>query len=626
MKKGRLRKFSSLALCIALMLTLLPVTARAVDVNSDGYDDYEFSTLQAFLETAVDGVKNGTRISGDLYNPADPWTWQVIWRDFGSGKQAYVLNWNDKSLQGTLNVSNFTNLAVVYVNNSSLTDINVTGCANLRNLTCSGNSLTSLSLSTNATLQWLDCNNNDLTSLDTSAAGNNLLYLYCSGNRINSLSITGNTNLHDLFCDGNNLAGLNVAGYAALIQLVCNNNALTSLDITGCIALSALGCGGNLLSTIDVSTNTDIATLSCPNNQLTALDLTGLTQLQSIDCSANRLTSLEFMGSSVLKSVETKGNPLTRFAANMYGADVRLTAQGSGYVEMSSSDTDHKFEITAVPVSPEVFYNWTSGSTEVSAIATYGLTQANAYDLTANFLGLTASPADGRILTNGSITITPSIAGGTWGFDSTYLSHTGNNFTPLKAGTTRVMYTLGTASVYFDITVSQAGDTSPSYISRTLTDGATGVTVAGSSIHKMARLTVSPLALHPDDPACNAIRKAHTGGQLILGYNISLTPAATAPLTISMPVGSEYNGRTVTILHCINGRLENIDAVVTNGMATFTVTELSPFAVTTGLLVPDSEVINPPKTGDAATPWGFVLIGLAAVCMGYLAMKRRRAS
>ncbi len=160
----------------------------------------------------------------------------------------------------------------------------------------------------------------------------------------------------------------------------------------------------------------------------------------------------------------------------------------------------------------------------------------------------------------------------------------------------------------------------------TLTDSATGVTVSGDGIHSMARLTVSPLKLHPAGTcaACDAIRKTQKDGRFILGYDISMTPPATGELTIAIPVGSQYDGQNVTILHCINGRLETIAVTVANGAATFTVAELSPFAVVRGLYVP-GEITSPPQTGDAAAPWGFVLIGLAACCMRALAVRRRRA-
>ncbi len=170
--------------------------------------------------------------------------------------------------------------------------------------------------------------------------------------------------------------------------------------------------------------------------------------------------------------------------------------------------------------------------------------------------------------------------------------------------------------------IVNAERTSDRCIPRKLTDSTTGVMVSGT-IDKNARLMVKSLALH-HDPACDTIREAQKNGQLILGYDISLNRSFISPLTVSIPVGSPHNRETVTILHCINGRLETIIATVVDGVATFTVTALSPFAVTTGLLVPDSVVTDPPKTGDTATPWGFTLIGLAAACAGYMAMKRRR--
>jgi hypothetical protein len=160
--------------------------------------------------------------------------------------------------------------------------------------------------------------------------------------------------------------------------------------------------------------------------------------------------------------------------------------------------------------------------------------------------------------------------------------------------------------------------TAPLPASRTLIDNATGITVSGN-IGSDATLTVSDILLHAEGTctACDAIRKAQKNGQLLLCYNISLSPAATGLLAISIPVGSQYNGQNVTILHCVNGKLETITVTVTNGSATFTATALSPFAVTTNM-------ISPPNTGDAATPWGFIILGLAVLCACYKGMKRSK--
>lgn|GEM_PF-6958689 len=61
-------------------------------------------------------------------------------------------------------------------------------------------------------------------------------------------------------------------------------------------------------------------------------------------------------------------------------------------------------------------------------------------------------------------------------------------------------------------------------------------------------------------------------------------------------------------------------------MATVTISRLSPFAiVSTGVAVPDTIVTEPPKTGDTANPLTFVMLGLAVLCSGYLAMKKHKA-
>ena len=184
-------------------------------------------------------------------------------------------------------------------------------------------------------------------------------------------------------------------------------------------------------------------------------------------------------------------------------------------------------------------------------------------------------------------------------------------------------------SATFRYTGSGGGDRSqPTYIFRTLTDSPTGVTVSGS-IHRRATLTVKDMALHPEGAcdACDAIRKAQNGNQFILGFGIDLTRGFRGPLTISIPVGNRYNGRAVTVLHCANGRLETLTATVANGEMVFTVTDLSLFAVTTGLLVPDSVVIDPPKTGGGSSNLvGWLLCGASAAEVAALTVlgKRRK--
>jgi hypothetical protein len=74
-------------------------------------------------------------------------------------------------------------------------------------------------------------------------------------------------------------------------------------------------------------------------------------------------------------------------------------------------------------------------------------------------LKLTSSNATGKIFKGGRITLTPSVSGGTWSYDSSFVTLTQNSngtvtFKALKAGTTTVTYTAQGASVSYTITIA----------------------------------------------------------------------------------------------------------------------------------------------------------------------------
>ena len=162
------------------------------------------------------------------------------------------------------------------------------------------------------------------------------------------------------------------------------------------------------------------------------------------------------------------------------------------------------------------------------------------------------------------------------------------------------------------------------YILRTLTDSPTGICVSGI-IHSHAVLTVNDMTLG-DSPACDAIRRRMNNDDDILLFDkdISLSQGFTGTLTLTIPVGTQYNGRTVTILHCASGTLRTYTATVTDGNAVFSVTSLSPFAV---FIKHDSD--NIPKTGDSSSPWvWWLLCGVSAMGIVVLVVldKRRKAT
>lgn len=577
------KRMGWLILCALLAMSLLPLTALAADTSpADGYNDHDYTVLRAYLETEVDGTKNGFRVSTG-YNPADPETWAVSWVDFGGEKYAFSINWQDSGLTGALDFSDFVHVAGIYLSANSVSSVVTTNCAELIYFECANTGLTSLDLSTNIRLIRLDCSENELMSLDTSAAGTNLIKLYCNTNALTTLNISGNTELDELQCYDNHLTSLDVTGCDALLTLSCGANLLTSLDVGDCVllqylycyenqiseldvskntAVSSLDCGSNLLSSLDVSALTLLAGLDCSDNQLTGIDLTGLTQLrylvceknafssldfsdcplQYLGCSDNSLTSLDVSGLSDLMLLECSnnhigslnvssntmlmalacnncglsvlnvssnpdlynlscadnelaalnlsgltelmaldcsdnaletlntagsdmyfldatGNPLTSITAALNSGNVTLTAEGDGFVGLCYGDDVFYAEATPdASVGHAAFLHWTNASdAEVSTTAKMDLADGSDYNLTANFFTLASSDADGKIYTGGRVTLTPSVTGGTWSFDSAYFKREGSTFTALKAGTSAITYTVGGASIVYTVTIEASG-------------------------------------------------------------------------------------------------------------------------------------------------------------------------
>jgi hypothetical protein len=78
-------------------------------------------------------------------------------------------------------------------------------------------------------------------------------------------------------------------------------------------------------------------------------------------------------------------------------------------------------------------------------------------------------------------------------------------------------------------------------------------------------------------------------------------------------VGSAYNGKTLTLLHCVNSRLETLTATVKDGVASFSVNSFSPFA-----LFATNAHISIPQTGDGGAAQGWRMLWFSAAA-GFVA-------
>jgi len=132
---------------------------------------------------------------------------------------------------------------------------------------------------------------------------------------------------------------------------------------------------------------------------------------------------------------------------------------------VGDEDTDNDTVTLTAAVSPEdadvqdVLY--ASSDPDVATVDAFGIVTAvqkgtavitvttvdGSYTATCDItvehrVRLVPSSSDGRVCMGCSITLTPSVDGGYWEFDSAYLSRSGNVFTPLKTGTSIVTYTV----------------------------------------------------------------------------------------------------------------------------------------------------------------------------------------
>ncbi len=420
-------------------------------------------------------------------------------------------------------------------------------------------------------LKILSCANNQLTTLDVSGL-KNLEMLACYSNKLTSLNVSGLNNLTHLSCYSNELTSLDVSGLGSLVDLNCTSNKITTLNMSGLDSLIKLWCHKNEMTVLDVSGLGSLESLNCAYNQLTALNVSGLLSLQGLNCPYNRLTTLDVSGLGSLTYLDCSYNYMPSTSA--------VTGQ-------SISWDGEIFIFEPQRIHSVTVQNGTGSGNYV---------QGDTVTITAN-----AAP-DGKIFDKW----TPS-----------------DGLTFANASSESTTFTMPGKNVTVTATYKNAGgeDSAPGPAFRTLTENTTGITVSGN-ISEGAVLKIEDLALG-NSVADDAIRERMKDNDyvFILGRNISLSGSFTGTLTLSLPVGTQYNGETVTILHAKqDGTLETYTVKVIDGKATFDVTSLSPFAV-----FQKDDLDDIPNTGDVGTSfmWWILLAVSGAGIMTLMLIKKK---
>lgn len=162
------------------------------------------------------------------------------------------------------------------------------------------------------------------------------------------------------------------------------------------------------------------------------------------------------------------------------------------------------------------------------------------------------------------------------------------------------------------------------YTTQTLKHEATGITVTGGFAAGAVLSVTSKDALHAKGTctACDKIRdhKGTDGIVTLATLDISATLHDGKAVKVTIPIGTQYNGDTIMVMHCNKGVLEEREVVCSNGSVTADFSSLSPFYVFEGeeeitVIDPDTDGdIDAPQTGDNTSV--FMLIAMLVLLAG----------
>ncbi|MDR3140414.1 MAG: hypothetical protein LBU37_01595 [Tannerellaceae bacterium] len=232
----------------------------------------------------------------------------VVW-DSASPKRIVQINWENKKIAGSLNVSACTGLTSLFCYGNALASLTAAGLSRLTTIECFNNKLERLDLSDLSSLKRLVCNDNKLKALDVSGLPA-LTNLQCYNNLLEGIDLSSPVKLYLLDIRNNQLRSLDVRSLERLERLMCSHNRLELLNVFPLKTLYELNCSDNRLEEIEISESTKLDKLDCSNNRLKELVTAGWEYLTELVCSSNNLTSLDLSDSQYLARLNCSSNHL----------------------------------------------------------------------------------------------------------------------------------------------------------------------------------------------------------------------------------------------------------------------------------------------------------------------------
>lgn len=405
------------------------------------------------------------------------------------------------NLLSTLDVSANAALKYLICGGNPFTSLDVSANTALVELNCYYGALTSLNVRGLSALSILTAADNALTAIDVST-NTALTGLYLWDNQLTTLDVTQNTALIDLYCEHNKLTELDLSQNSALYYLYANDNQISALDISGCAMLANLYCKNNRLTSLDASASTDVFVIQCQGNAFTSIRASIKGGNVFLVANGNGSVQLEYLSGT---RYYAQANPHTGFGFGGWTSPVNPESANARYdmVRSSSYDLTANFTYTATfdkngggtnadPVSRAVvagtlipapsalptragyvFGGWYKEPDCVNvwnlAVDTVAADVTLYAKWTAAPSALVTVPSAPVIITElpqiytmyegARVTWNPQPSSGTWDWDESYFSASFNSpatFTALKAGTSKITYTVKGASQSVTVTVREA--------------------------------------------------------------------------------------------------------------------------------------------------------------------------
>ena len=232
-------------------MTIDNVSIKRIDGNSKG-TTVRINGLIDYFDCAenklisLDVTHNVTLATLDCYQTG------ITALDLSKNTELGKLNCSYNSL-GSLDLSNNPKLFSLSCYNCELTSLDLSANTELEEAVVRNNSLATIKLTNNTKLMLLDVqNNSQLGSIDVSML-TNLQELQCSNIGLTTLDVSHNTNLVRLTCSNNSLTTLDLSANTELESLFCDGNQLDPIDLSNNTKLNYIECAGNSLTACELN-------------------------------------------------------------------------------------------------------------------------------------------------------------------------------------------------------------------------------------------------------------------------------------------------------------------------------------------------------------------------------------